>query len=353
MRSALAHHQRSIVSYSGFPPKSLLAAPSRTPFRSLTQIARPYKGPLNRYLFITRSQLRSIAVAKADMDTVINMADAEHALDLARIRFQLMYALPPDATGSDKVTAGTNTSSRLEDTITFHLIERVQFALNSKIYVPGALELPQGHHSFLDWYFSEQEKLQSLIRRFESPDEYPFYPEALQKPILDPLNYPKILHDNDVNVNDKIKKFYIEKFLPAVCPDFGREERGESQENYGSTATCDIACLQALSRRIHFGKFVAESKFRSEEEKFTRLIKAEDREGIAESITNRAVERKVLERLRLKALTYGKDPSIPDGTEGAAKINVDAVVSMYKDFVIPLTKEVEVEYLMQRLEPAA
>jgi chorismate mutase len=26
---------------------------------------------------------------------------------------------------------------------------------------------------------------------------------------------------------------------------------------------------------------------------------------------------------------------------------------MYKDFVIPLTKEVEIEYLMQRLEPDA
>ncbi|KPM36232.1 hypothetical protein AK830_g10337 [Neonectria ditissima] len=265
------------------------------------------------------------------MDSVIDMADAAHALDLDRIRFQLI---------------------RLEDTITFHLIERVQFALNSKIYAPGTLDLPDGDHSFLDWYFREQEKLQSLIRRFESPDEYPFFPDALQKPILKPLNYPKILYDNDVNVNDKIKKFYVEKFLPAVCPDFGREERGESQENYGSTATCDIACLQALSRRIHFGKFVAESKFRSDEQTYIRLIKAEDREGIAESITNAAVEKKVLERLRLKALTYGRDPSIPDGTDGHAKINVDAVVSMYQDFVIPLTKEVEVEYLMQRLEPA-
>jgi chorismate mutase len=29
---------------------------------------------------------------------------------------------------------------------------------------------------------------------------------------------------------------------------------------------------------------------------------------------------------------------------------VDAVVAMYEDFVIPLTKEVEVEYLIQRLE---
>lgn len=200
---------------------------------------------------------------------------------------------------------------------------------------------------------SEQEKLQSLIRRFESPDEYPFFPDRLQKPILKPLNYPKILHKNNVNVNDKIKEFYTEKFLPAVCPDFGHEDRGEAAENYGSTATCDIACLQALSRRIHFGKFVAESKFQSDKEKYIKLIKAEDREGIAESITNAAVEKKVLARLRLKAETYGKDPSNADATEGQAKIDVDAVVSMYQDFVIPLTKEVEVEYLMQRLEPDA
>lgn len=221
------------------------------------------------------------------------------------------------------------------------------------IYEPGAVDLPKTGLSFFDWYFCEQEKLQSLIRRFESPDEYPFFPDALQKPILKPLNYPRILYENNVNVNDKIKKFYIEKFLPAVCPDFGHEDRGESQENYGSTATCDIACLQALSRRIHFGKFVAESKFQSDKETYTRHIKAEDRDGIAETITNAAVEKKVLARLRLKAETYGKDPSNADVTEGQAKINVDAVVSMYQDFVIPLTKVVEVEYLMQRLGPAA
>jgi chorismate mutase len=152
-------------------------------------------------------------------------------------------------------------------------------------------------------------------------------------------------------VNDQIKKIYIEQFLPSVCPDFGREDRGESQENYGSSAVCDIACLQAISRRIHFGKFVAESKFRSEREKFTALIKAEDRKGIDEAITNRAVELKVLDRLRLKAKTYGTDPSLgPQDQETQLKINVEAVVKMYEEFVIPLTKVVEVEYLMQRLE---
>ncbi|TFB03221.1 Chorismate mutase [Trichoderma ghanense] len=264
------------------------------------------------------------------MDSAVDMADSEHALDLARIRFQLI---------------------RLEDTITFHLIERVQFPYNKTIYTPGAISIPDSNLSFFDWYFFQQEKLQSLIRRFESPDEYPFFPEAVQKPMLKPLNYPKILHNNTVCVNDKIKKFYIEKFLPKVCPDFGREDRGESQENYGSTSTCDIACLQALSRRIHFGKFVAESKFQSDPEYYTKLIQAEDREAIGRSITNAAVEKQVLDRLRLKVETYGKDPSLLEGVEQPVKINVDAVVSMYKDFVIPLTKEVEVEYLMQRLIP--
>jgi chorismate mutase len=240
--------------------------------------------------------------------------------------------------------------SRLEDTITFHLIERVQFPLNNNIYKPGAVDLGSDQNlSFMDWYLREQEKLQSLIRRYEAPDEYPFYPDALQKPLLKPLEYPKILHPNDVNVNEKIKKFYINEFLPAVCPDFGRGDGGESDENYGSTATCDIACLQAISRRIHFGKFVAESKFQSDPEKYTRMIKAGDRDGIGESITNAAVEKQVLARLGLKARTYGTDPSAIN-TDGASKINADAVVSMYKDFVIPITKEVEVEYLMQRLK---
>lgn len=265
------------------------------------------------------------------MDSLIDLSDASKALDLSHIRAQLI---------------------RLEDTITFHLIERVQFPLNSNIYLPGAVPIPGSDLSLMDWYLLEQEKLQSLIRRFESPDEYPFFPRPeLNKPILPAIAYPRILHPNDVNVNDKIKEFYIKTFLPRVCPSFDHGDRGVSQENYGSSATCDIAVLQALSRRIHFGKFVAESKFRSETDKYTAFIKAGDRDAIGEAIVNKAVEKQVLERLKLKAQTYGTDPSVKDSTGTTqSKINVEAVVAMYKDFVIPLTKDVEVEYLMQRLE---
>jgi chorismate mutase len=113
-------------------------------------------------------------------------------------------------------------------------------------------------------------------------------------------------------------------------------DRGESQENYGSAATCDVLTIQALSRRIHFGKFVAESKFQTETERFVKLIKAEDRQGIDQAITNAAVEKKVLERLRLKANTYGTDPD--SGADSCSKVNADAVVAMYKVRSIDMTQ---------------
>lgn len=238
--------------------------------------------------------------------------------------------------------------SRLEDTIIFHIMERVQFPLNPTIYIPGGVEIPNSDLSLADWLLAEQERLQSRVRRYESPDEYPFFPQVLEKPILQPLSYPRILHPNDVNVNTTIRKRYLDEVLLEACRKFGREDRGETQENYGSAATCDVMCLQALSRRIHFGKFVAEAKFQKETRIFVDLIKAGDRTGIDDAITDAAVEKKVLERLRLKAKTYGSDPSVCVG--GNEKINVEAVVAMYSQIVIPLTKLVEVEYLMQRLK---
>jgi chorismate mutase len=283
------------------------------------------------------------------MDSAIDLSNPSAALSLPHIRSQLI---------------------RLEDSVIFYLIERAQFPLNRTIYLPGAIPIheetkpdgttsrPNGGHaheqiSFMDWVLRSQEHLQSRIRRYQSPDEYPFFPDALSSHLVLPeLKYPKILWANDVCVNSDLKRAYVDEVLPKICVNTGRKERAEAQENYGSAATADVNCLQALSRRIHFGKFVAESKFLQSPAKFVALIKAEDRTGIDEAITDAKVEKKVLERLRLKAEMYGTDPAMPGvGTEGEGvrKIDVDAVVAMYRDHVIPLTKVVEVEYLMQRL----
>lgn len=58
-----------------------------------------------------------------------------------------------------------------------------------------------------------------------------------------------------INVNSRIMDLYLQHLLPGITED-------GDDNNYGSSATNDVLCLQALSKRIHYGKFVAEAKFR-------------------------------------------------------------------------------------------
>lgn len=202
------------------------------------------------------------------------------------------------------------------------------------MYTPGGVRIPDFNGSFLEWMLREQEVIHAKVRRYQSPDEYPFFPSDLPQPFLAPLKYPELLHPNNININRKILSCYIEHILPSACnppaaPKEGEEEhRGEQYENFGSAAVADVAALQALSRRIHFGKFVAEAKFRAEPERFKKLILARDVDGLDAAITNAKVELQVLKRLGSKAETFGIDPSLNPGSP--LKVNVEAVVDMYK-----------------------
>ena len=81
-----------------------------------------------------------------------------------------------------------------------------------------------------------------------------------------------------------------------------------------------------------------------------------------------AASLQVIERVRRKAATFGQDlDALPssgsDSDEGgingggggggggaAYKIRPEAVAQLYEQWVMPLTKEVEVQYLLMRLE---
>jgi len=187
--------------------------------------------------------------------------------------------------------------------------------------------------------------LSAKVRRYQSPDEIPFFPNDLPDPILPAISYPPVLypHPNNLNLNSQIKKFYCNEIVPSICP------QGEQKENLGSSSLCDIECLRSLSRRIHFGRFVAETKFLSERERMTKLIEEKDVSGLESAITNVDVEKQVLKRLKEKAEKYGVDPLLKEN-HNSKKVNANAVVSMYENWVIPLTKHVEVEYLLHRLD---
>jgi chorismate mutase len=95
--------------------------------------------------------------------------------------------------------------------------------------------------------------------------------------------------------------------------------------------------------------FVSESKFQSAPHDFIPHILSDppNSEALAGLITKPAVEAKLLIRLGNKARVYGgemdADGRVVEAEDaGARKIDVDQVVRLYRDYVIPLTKDVEV-----------
>jgi len=258
---------------------------------------------------------------------------------------------------------------RLEDTIIFGLIERAQFAHNSRLYHKGAFpELKElgFEGSLLDWFLKETESFHAKARRYTSPDEYPFTPlSELPQPLLKAIPYPQILYPNKVNANPSILSFYVRSIIPRVtrhstlvlatlkrANGIVGDEEYEDDGNYGSAGVIDIEVLQAISKRVHFGKFVSESKFLDDPATFIPHILKPNRDALAALITKPEVEKRLLQRLRKKAELYAQDFA-PDGelvASGASKLDVDGVVELYENYIIPLTKEVEVDYLLVRLD---
>lgn len=153
--------------------------------------------------------------------------------------------------------------------------------------------------------------------------------------------------------------------------------------------------------------FVAEAKFRKQTAEYTELIRRQDGAAILELLTDRAVELKVgacllardagwlagcwlggsgrleeapaptrvppatgaqsllpsrarqpprpqvVERVRLKAATFGQEDLGSGGGASPAstyKVQPEVVAQLYEEWVMPLTKEVEVQYLLRRLD---
>ena len=260
---------------------------------------------------------------------------------------------------------------RQEDTIIFALIERAQFMRNAETTDAASPKyaklsgMSADRFSLLQFMLLEQERVHARIRRYTSPDEHAFFPSRPSAPMLPLIEFPEVLHSNLVNLNDTIMDMYLRKVVPDLC-------RQGDDGNHGSSVVADIAVLQAISKRVHYGFFVAESKFRAQTKEYTALIEARDEEAIMKLLTNAAVEAKVLQRVQLKASTFGLEiEAPPDGgsassapaaaiaaanrqnSSGSARVDPELIVRLYRDHVIPLTKVAEVQYLMQRLTPAA
>mmetsp|Transcript_37506 Transcript_37506/g.116673 ORF Transcript_37506/g.116673 Transcript_37506/m.116673 type:complete len:288 (-) Transcript_37506:95-958(-) len=279
-----------------------------------------------------------------------NIFDERTALDLANIRKTLM---------------------RMEDSIIFSLIERSQFKLNSAVYAAdcpqlGDFKLHQlkaaGSDGCLgDWFIYQTECLQSQVGRYDHPTEYSFF-GPLPEPYLGGLSAGYTGKRKGTEgllapvpqsaiVNKRLLDIYRREMLPKLC------EEGDCG-NHGSTAVQDVVCLQTMCTRIYYGLFVAEAKFRDENEKARRLIKARDRDGLMAFITKPEVEERNIRRVTLKARTFSQNITQGEADQPQAtpsdgttyKIDPEYIGVVFRDFLMPLTKDIEVEYLLARLD---
>lgn len=195
----------------------------------------------------------------------------------------------------------------------------------------------------MEYMLLETEKLHAKVRRYTSPEEHPFYPSFLPQPILPELTYPIAIcaiKKNAIDVNAEVMRWYVEKIIDRLCVE-------GDDEQHGSSVLCDIAAMQALSRRIHYGKFVAESKFVKDPDTYTAYLQEGNVAAVVSLLTNVEVERKVLRRAFVKASTYGQD--ITAGTTEGYKVDPMLIADIYRDMIIPLTKDVEIRYLFHRV----
>lgn len=230
-----------------------------------------------------------------------------------------------------------NVLIRLEESIIFSLVERTQFKRNTSIYTAGCIPLAGYDGSFLDYLLHGTEKLHATVRRYTSPDEHPFF-DDLPAPILEPVDFGQVIQDVGININSRIKDIYIRHIIPAICS-------AGDDEQYGSSAVSDVSCLQTISKRIHYGIFVAESKYRAEPEICRTAQAPGDIQALYNFITDTAVEEKLLRRVERKTATYMQEI---ENTNPDWKIPAHVIADIYQQWIIPLTKDVEIEYLLRR-----
>ncbi|XP_038905077.1 chorismate mutase 1, chloroplastic-like [Benincasa hispida] len=237
---------------------------------------------------------------------------------------------------------------RQEDSIIFSLLERAQYCYNANTYDRDAFAMDGFHGSLVEYMVRETEKLHARVGRYKSPDEHPFFPDDLPQPLLPPLQYPRVLHPvaDSININPKVWDMYFRDLIPRLVED-------GDDGNCGSSAVCDTICLQTLSKRIHYGKFVAEAKFQASPDSYEAAIRAQDKQKLMHMLTYPTVEEAVKRRVEMKATVYGQEvatDSVNGELQAAYKIKPSVVADLYGDWIMPLTKEVQVQYLLRRLD---
>jgi chorismate mutase len=228
----------------------------------------------------------------------------------------------------------------LEETIISKLIDRAQFRANAAVYQPGKSGFDGAdRESLFDLRLRYQEEMDAYFGRFCVPEERPFTrntPPPRRKVMLPP-NCLRLEVYEKVSQAEGIRKAYL-ALVPLLCPD------GDDGQ-YGSSVEHDVYALQAVARRIHYGAlYVGESKYRADPARCRELAARGDTDALTGLLTRRDVEEKILARVKLKVHSLQAKVN----REIRNVVDPEVVLRFYRDSIIPLTKQGELQYLLNR-----
>jgi chorismate mutase len=228
----------------------------------------------------------------------------------------------------------------LEETIIYKLIDRAQFAENGIIYQPGKSGFEgSGNLSLFDLRLRRQEEMDCDFGRFCVPEERPFnrdLPEAKRNVSLSATGL-EVDDFDSVNVTSDILAAYM-TLLKEICLP------GDDGQ-YGSSTEHDVYALQAISRRIHYGAlYVSESKYRSDPLSYDNLVEKRDLDGLMNMLTRAEVEERILARIAKKVDHIQAEIN----SDARRSVPPEAIMRFYRNHVIPLTKEGEIRYFLNR-----
>jgi chorismate mutase len=129
---------------------------------------------------------------------------------------------------------------------------------------------------------------------------------------------------------DVLHADYVMRVLPVIC-------RADEDDMARKCIAIDHDCLDAVARRLHLATVVASRK-KQDNIRFIQALErgASDTE-LEEAITHPAIEEEVLRRIRLLADAANAQEGTPD-----------RILTVYREWLIPLSRRVQVEFLQSK-----
>ena len=125
-----------------------------------------------------------------------------------------------------------------------------------------------------------------------------------------------------------LRPVYLMEWLDRLC------ESGEGSDRSACFAA-DTACLDAVARRLALSVHVATRKQEAVPEALQAAIDTRDPVTVETAITHPEVEVEVLARIRAQAMQLTEDSALPD-----------RIVDLYAEWIIPLSRKIQVAGLL-------